>query len=39
LIAEIGVSMSPWKTEEHFASWLTLCPNNKISSGEVSAVG
>ncbi len=35
LIAEFGVDMSPWKTEKHFASWLTLCPNNKISGGKV----
>jgi transposase len=35
LIAEIGVDMSPWKTEKHFASWLTLCPNNKVSGGKV----
>jgi transposase len=35
LIAEIGVNMSPWRTEKHFASWLTLCPNNKISGGKV----
>jgi len=35
LIAEIGVDMSSWKTEKHFASWLTLCPNNKISGGKV----
>jgi hypothetical protein len=27
--------MSPWKTEKHFASWLTLCPNNKISGGRL----
>src|SRR5262245_40311397 len=35
LIAEIGIDMGPWKTEKHFASWLTLCPNNKISGGKV----
>jgi transposase len=35
LIAEIGVDMSPWKTEKHFASWLALCPNNKISGGKI----
>jgi transposase len=35
LIAEIGVNMSPWPTEKRFASWLTLCPNNKISGGKV----
>jgi transposase len=35
LIGEIGVDMTPWRTEKHFASWLTLCPNNKISGGKV----
>lgn len=35
LIAEIGRDMSLWKTEKHFASWLALCPNNKISGGKV----
>ena len=35
IIAEIGVDVSPWKTEKHFASWLTLCPNNKISGGKL----
>ena len=35
LIAEIGVDMSRWETEKHFASWLTLCPNNKVSGGKV----
>ena len=35
LIAEIGVDMSPWKTEKHFASWLALSPNNKISGGKI----
>ena len=35
IIAEIGINMNAWKTEKHFASWLTLCPNNKISGGKV----
>jgi len=35
LIAEIGVDMSRWQTEKHFASWLALCPNNKISGGKI----
>jgi hypothetical protein len=35
LISEIGIDMSPWPTEKHFASWLTLCPNNKVSGGRV----
>jgi len=33
--SEIGIDMSPWKTEKHFASWLTLCPNNKITGGRI----
>jgi transposase len=35
LIAEIGVDMSPWKTEKQFASWLALSPNHKISGGRI----
>lgn len=35
LIAEVGVDMSRWNTEKHFASWLTLCPNNKVSGGRI----
>jgi transposase len=35
LIAEIGTDMSRWPTERHFASWLTLAPNNKISGGRL----
>jgi transposase len=35
LISEIGINMSPWPTEKHFASWLTLCPNNKVSGDRV----
>lgn len=35
LLSEIGVDMSRWKTEKHFASWLPICPNNKISGGKI----
>jgi len=35
LIAEVGVDMSRWETEKHFVSWLTLCPNNKVSGGKI----
>jgi transposase len=35
LIAEIGVDMSPWKTEKQFASWLALSPNHKISGSKI----
>jgi Transposase IS116/IS110/IS902 family len=35
IISEVGVDMSRWKTEKHFASWLGLCPDNRISGGKV----
>ena len=35
LIAEIGTDMRRWPTEKHFASWLALAPNNKISGGRL----
>lgn len=35
ILSEIGTDMSCWKTEKHFASWLTLCPNNKITGGRI----
>jgi len=35
LIAEIGVDMSRWPHAKAFASWLGLCPANKISGGKV----
>ena len=38
LISEIGVDMHCWPTEHHFASWLTLAPNNRISGGEATRV-
>jgi transposase len=35
IISEVGLDMSRWKTEAHFASWLGLCPYNAISGGKV----
>jgi transposase len=35
ILSEVGTDMSRWKTEKHFASWLTLCPNHKISGGKI----
>ncbi len=35
LIAEIGTDMTPWPSEQHFTSWLTLAPRNKISGGRL----
>lgn len=34
IISECGFDMSQFKTEKHFASWLGLCPNNKITGGK-----
>ncbi len=33
LISEVGVDMTRWQTEAHFASWLGLCPDNRITGG------
>jgi transposase len=35
IISEIGLDMSRWKTEKNFASWLGLCPDNRITGGKV----
>ncbi len=35
LLAETGTDLSKWKNENHFVSWLNLCPNNKISGGKL----
>lgn len=34
IVSEIGLDMSRWKTSKHFASWLGLCPGNKVSGGK-----
>ena len=34
IISEIGPSVDKWKSPKHFASWLGLCPNNRISGGK-----
>jgi len=35
LVCECGFDMSPFPTESRFASWLGLCPNNRITGGKV----
>ena len=35
IISEIGLDMTRWRTEKNFASWLGLCPNNRITGGKV----
>lgn len=34
IISEIGLDMSRWPSAKHFASWLGLCPGNKVSGGK-----
>jgi transposase len=34
LVGEIGTDMTRWPTAQHFTSWLTLAPKNKISGGK-----
>ena len=35
VISEVGLDMSRWQDEHHFASWLGLCPDNRITGGKV----
>ena len=35
VISEIGTDMTRWPTAKHFASWLGLSPNNRITGGKV----
>lgn len=35
VLSEIGTDMSPWPDEKHFASWLGLCPDHRISGGRI----
>ena len=39
LVSEVGLDMSRWKTEAHFASWLGLCPDNRTSGDKVLGRG
>lgn len=36
--AEVGADLSRFPTDKHFASWLGLCPDNRISGGRVLSV-
>jgi transposase len=38
-ISEVGLDMTRWQTEAHFASWLGLCPDNRITGGKVIRKG
>jgi len=35
ILTEIGTDMSKWPTVKHFTSWLGLCPNNRVTGGQV----
>jgi transposase len=37
IISEVGRDVSKWRTEKHFASWLALCPRNKVTGGKVKS--
>jgi len=36
VISEIGLDMTRWPTGKHCASWVGLCPGNKLSGGKRS---
>jgi transposase len=35
ILSEVGTDMSYWPREKHFASWLGLCPDHRISGGKI----
>ena len=35
VLSEIGFDVNAFPTEDHFASWLGLCPNNTVTGGKV----
>lgn len=35
ILSETGSDMSPWPTGKHFASWLALSSNNRITGGKL----
>jgi transposase len=39
MLSEAGWDMSKWEDEDHFVSWLGLCPDNRISGNKVLGKG
>jgi transposase len=35
ILSEVGLNPDAFKTSKRFASWLGLCPNNKITGGKI----
>lgn len=34
VVSEVGLDLTRWKSSKQFASWLGLCPGNKVSGGK-----
>jgi transposase len=39
ILSEAGWDMSKWEDEDHFVSWLRLCPDNRISGNKILGKG
>src|SRR5215467_8992849 len=39
ILSEAGWDMSKWEDEDHFVSWLRLCPDNRISGDKIIGKG
>jgi transposase len=39
ILSEAGWDMSKWENEDHFVSWLRLCPDNRISGNKIMGKG
>jgi transposase len=37
ILSEVGLDPSKFPSAKHFASWLALCPDNRITGGEVKS--
>ena len=35
VIGEVGTDMTRWPTAKHFALWLGLSPNNRVTGGRI----
>ena len=35
VVSEVGTDMTKWKSAKHFASWLGLSPNKRVTGGKV----
>lgn len=35
ILSETGTDMTPWSSSKHWAAWLTLAPNNRVTGGKL----